>query len=73
MNNLSNFNIFVFLKDFAYILFNWCDQLYNVLRYNIEIDLRPVVDFYFSAEVWQILGVGGIAIFLIIKVIKSFF
>lgn len=72
-NPLESFNIFDFILKFGEIVFNWCGQLYGVLTYQLEIDLRPLIDFYFNVEIWQILGVGGIAIFLIVKIVKAFF
>lgn len=45
-------------------LLNWISQLYDLITYEIEYDgnMYPL---------WAILGVSGIAIFVLIRIIRS--
>lgn len=60
-------NVFQFLYDFAGVLISWANQLWGLMTYTI--DLRPVLDI--NAQVWQLLGVGGIVIVVLVKIIKG--
>lgn len=56
--------IFEFTFQVFETLINWVNQLYNLFSYSIEIGGN-------SYPLWSILGISGIAIIVIIKLIRS--
>lgn len=58
-------NPLTFLLQFAEVLVNWSNQLTNLLTYQVTFNNNEV-------PVWSILAVSGIAIFVIIAIIKNF-